>query len=139
MYQNIMVPIDLQHADKMEKALQTAADLAVNYGAALHYVAVSGKVPNRVASTPEAFAHELENYAAEQARRFGITTHAKAISSVDVTIELDDKLLEASRDIGADLIVMASHIPGVADRLHLVGSNAAYIVRHADIAVFVVK
>lgn len=139
MYQKIMVPIDMQHVDKMEKALQTAADLANHYGAKLCYVAVSGKVPNRVAPTPEKFAEKLQEYATEQGNKLGLDIQAKAISSVDVTIELDDKLLEAAKDIGADLVVMASHIPGVPDRLHLISSNAAYIVRHSDISVFVVK
>jgi universal stress protein F len=139
MYQKIMIPIDMQHVDKMDKALQTAADLASHYGATLCYVAVSGKVPNRVAPTPEEFARKLEEYAAEQGGKHGIDIQAKAISSVDVTIELDDKLIGAAKDIGADLIVMASHIPGVPDRLHLISSNAAYIVRHSDISVFVVR
>ncbi len=139
MYQKIMVPIDMQHVDKMEKALQTAADLANHYGAKLCYVAVSGKVPNRVAPTPEKFAEKLQEYATEQGNKLGLDIQAKAISSVDVTIELDDKLLEAAKDIGADLVVMASHIPGVPDRLHLISSNAAYIVRHSDISVFVVR
>lgn len=139
MYRRIMVPVDLQHVDKMSKALTTAADLAHRYGAELWYVAVTGKVPNRVARTPEQFAAELEHFAADQGRVLGLDVHARSISSVDVTVELDDTLLTTAAEIEADLIVMASHLPGVPDRLHLISSNAAYVVRHASISVFVVR
>jgi universal stress protein F len=139
MYRRIMVPVDLQHVDKMDKALTTATDLAQRYDAEVWYVAVSGKVPNRVAKSPEAFAAELERYAAERGAELGIDARAKSFSSVDVTVELDDILIAAAGDIDADLIVMASHIPGVPDRLHLISSNAAYIVRHSSVSVFVVR
>ena len=139
MYARIMVPVDLQHVDKLGKALGTAADLAHRYQAELWYVAVTGKVPNRAAKTPEQFATELEHFAAETGRELDVEVHAKSISSVDVTVELDDTLIAAAHEISADLIVRASHIPGVPDRLHLVSSNAAYIVRHSDVSVFVVR
>ncbi len=139
MYRRILVPVDLQHVDKMGKALDTAADLARGWHAELWYVAVTGKVPNRVAKSPEAFAAELEAFAAEQSRVLGLDVRCRTISSVDVTVELDDTLIAAARDIDADLIVMPSHIPGVPDRLHLVSSNAAYIVRHSSVSVFVVR
>ena len=139
MYRRILVPVDLQHVDKMGKALDTAADLARHYEAELWFVAVTGKVPNRVAKSPEAFAAELEAYAADRGRELGLDVHARSISSVDVVVELDDALLRAARELEADLLVMASHIPGVPDRLHLISSNAAYIVRHSDISVFVVR
>lgn len=139
MYRKIMVPVDLQHVEQLEKAIQTAAQLARQHDAEVCFAGISGKVPNRVAPTPEKFAAELNMFAREQGDRLKIETSCKAKSSVDVAVEVDDKLLEVAREIGADLIVMASHIPGVADRLHLISSNAAYIVKHSDISVFVVR
>lgn len=139
MYSRIMVPVDLEHADKLEKTLDTAGDLARFYDAALCFVAVSGKVPNRVARSPEKFEAELNMFAREQGARLGVATSSLVKSSVDVPAELDDKLLEALDEVDADLIVMASHIPGVADRLHLISSNAAWMVKHADVSVFVVR
>ncbi len=119
--------------------LAAAADLARHYSAELWYVAVTGKVPNRVAKSPERFAAELDSFAAERRRELGLDIHARSISSVDVVVELDDTLLAAAKEIEADLIVMASHLPGVPDRLHLISSNAAYIVRHSSVSVFVVR
>jgi nucleotide-binding universal stress UspA family protein len=139
MFTKIMVPVDLEHADKLDKSLRAAADLARSYDAQVCFVAVSGKVPNRVAPTPEKFAAELDMFAREQGDRLGVETASLAKSSVDPAVELDDKLLEAIDETGADLVVMASHVPGVADKLHLISSNAAWIVKHADVSVFVVR
>ncbi len=139
MYSRIMVPVDLEHSDKLDKTLDAAGDIARLYEATLCFVAVSGKVPNRIAPTPEKFAAELDMFAREQGERLGVRTSSLVKPSVDVPAELDDKLLEAIDDLDADLIVMASHIPGVADRLHLISSNAAWIVKHADISIFVVR
>lgn len=139
MFQKIMVPVDLQHVEKLEKSIQTAAQIARQHGSEVCFVGISGKVPDRVASTPEKFAAELNMFAREQGDRLEIETSSKAKSSVDVAVEVDEKLLEVAREIEADLIVMASHIPGVADRLHLISSNAGYIVKHSDISVFVVR
>jgi len=139
MYAKIMVPVDLQHTDKIEKSLQAAAELAKQWDAGICFVAVTGRVPNRVAKSPGEFEVELNLFAREHADKYGITTEAHVISSVDVAVELDDKLLLAIDEIGADLVVMASHVPDVPDRLHLMSSNAAYIVRHASVSVFVVR
>jgi len=139
MYTRIMVPIDLEHVDKLDRMLTSAGDLARLYDAELCFVAVSGKVPNRVAPTPERFAAQLDMFAREQGERLGVETGALAKSSVDVAVELDERLLEAIDEVGADLVVMASHVPGVADRLHLISSNASWLVRHARVSVFVVR
>lgn len=139
MYKKIMVPVDLEHVEKIERSLSTAANLARVYEIPVCYVAVTGRVPNRVAPTPEKFEVELNMFAREQADRFGIETSCKVKPSVDVPVELDDKLLEAIEDTEADLVVMASHIPDVPDRLHLISSNAAYIVKHSSVSVFVVR
>ncbi|MDT8438274.1 MAG: universal stress protein [Wenzhouxiangellaceae bacterium] len=139
MYSKIMVPVDLQHAEKIEKSLQTAAELARQWDATVCYVAVTGGVPNRVAKSPEEFEVELNLFAREHGERYGVSVEAHVVASVDVAVELDDKLLEAIDQVGADLVVMASHVPDVPDRLHLMSSNAAYIVHHSKVSVFVVR
>lgn len=139
MYSRIMVPVELGHADRMERTLTVSADIARAYSAHVVYVAIYGKLPNAVARTPEKFAAELDMFAREQADRFGIETSALPIASNDPAAELDDRLLGAVRQTEADLVVMGSHPPGVADVLHLIGSHAARLVRHLDISVFVIR
>jgi nucleotide-binding universal stress UspA family protein len=48
-----------------------------------------------------------------------------------------EKILELAAEVGADLIVMASHRPELKD--FLIGPNAARVVRHAKISVLVVR
>lgn len=139
MYRKIMVPVDLEQLDRMEKALHSAAELASNHSAPVCYVAVAGRAPSEVAATPEQFSRAMERFARQQAERYGIETSSLTLSSVDVPAELDHKLLETIHKINADLVVMASHSPGFPDRLHLIGSNAAWLVRHTDASVFVVR
>ena len=139
MYQKIMVPVDLKYIEKLEKTLDLAADLAKLHGATVHYVTVAGRVPNRAARSPEELESNLEAFAREQGESRGISTSSKTMHSTDVTIELDDKLVQAQKDIGADLVVMASHIPGVSDRLHLISSNASDLARKIDCSIFIVR
>ena len=137
MYKKIMVPVDLAHTDKLEKAVATAADLAKHYQAALQMVGVTASAPSSVAHTPEEYAAKLAEYAAAEGKKQGVEIGSHAIVSPDPTIDLDDKLGREAHDIGADLVVMASHVPGFAE--HLFSSRAGYLASHTDISVFVVR
>lgn len=139
MFERIMVPVALEHVDRMEKTLKLAAGLAREHKASVTYVAVSGTQPTAVASTPEKFAAELDMFAREQGSRFGIETDALAVVSNDPGAELDARLLDAVSRTRADLVVIASHPPAAADALHLIGSHSAWLVRHSDVSVFVVR
>ena len=46
-------------------------------------------------------------------------------------------ILDTAKAIDADLIVMASHRPQMSD--YLIGPNSSHVVRHAKIAVLVVR
>lgn len=137
MYKRIMVPVDLAHAGALEKAITTAADLARHYDAGLVLVGATGSEPSAVAPSPEAFATRLAAFAREVSDRFGVPVTSDAMHLHDVTIDLDPKLAAHATEIGADLIVMASHVPGVAD--YLFGSNAGHVARHATVSVMVVR
>ncbi|MGZ9809698.1 universal stress protein [Pseudoroseicyclus sp. H15] len=137
MFNHIMVPVDLAHAGQLDRALSVAADLAKAYGATTTYVAVHAETPGSVAHTPKEFAEKLQAFAATQSEAHGQTAKAHDIVSHDPSVDLDDKLLAAADEIGADLIVMASHVPGLAD--HLWPSNGGKIARHFKHSVFVVR
>lgn len=137
MYKKIMVPVDLSHTDKLDKAVATAADLSNHYKAPVQMVAVTSSAPGSVAHNPEEFAAKLKEYAGAQGSKYGIEIGSHAIVSPDPTIDLDDKLGREAHDIGADLIVMSSHVPGFAE--HIFSSNAGYLASHTDISVFIVR
>jgi nucleotide-binding universal stress UspA family protein len=137
MFRKIMVPVDLAHVGEIGKALDTAADLAKHFEARVDYVGVTTDTPSDVAHTPGEFRKKLEAFSAEQAREHGISTAAKPVVCADPAAELDKCLSDAGDELGTDLVVMASHHPGVME--HLVSSNAGYLAAHSDVSVFVVR
>jgi nucleotide-binding universal stress UspA family protein len=139
MFERIMVPVVLDHVDRMARTLEVVAQLARQFDTPVTFVAVSGKVPSAVAKTPEGFAEQLDLFARDQAGQHGIRTDALTMISNDPGVELEKLLLEAVGTCGADLVVIGSHRPGVADALHLIGSHSAWLVRHSDASVFVVR
>ena len=137
MYKKIMIPVDLGHTEKLEKAIATAADLSKHYKAEAQLVGVTATAPGSVAQNPEEYTKKLEEFAAAEGKKLGVEFGAHAITSPDPTRDLDDTLGREAHDIGADLIVMSSHVPGFAE--HLFSSNAGYLASHTDISVFVVR
>jgi len=137
MYSTIMVPVDLAHTDKLEKALKTAADLAKHYGAPVTYLGATPPTPSPVAHTPEEFGQKLAAFAEKQGSGNGIETKSKWVISHDPAVDLVDVLITAIEDTGADLVVMGSHQPGMSD--HVFASHAGYVASHAHTSVMVVR
>lgn len=139
MYRKILVPVDLSHLDALAHALQTAVDLSRHYQATLCYVTISHTQPGPAAHSVEELKQKMEAFATEQGKDHGIDAQSHVIVTPDVTTDLDKKLVQAVEDCGADLVVMASHKPGLGDWLHLLGSHASKVVKMCDQSVFVVR
>ncbi|UTW12729.1 universal stress protein [Marinobacterium rhizophilum] len=138
MYNHIMVPVDLAHADQLSKALQTAADLARLYQASVCYVGVSASTPSSVAHTPDEFTRKMEQFGQAQAAKHQLpNVSSAAYISHDPAVDLDDTLMRAAKDSGADLVVMASHVPGLLE--HVFASNAGYFASFSKVSVLVVR
>lgn len=137
MFKRIMVPVDLAHAERLEKALGVAEDLAQHYGASVVYVGVAAATPSSVAHSPEEFAAKLTTFAEVRAAQTGVTAEAHAMTSHDPSTDLDPTLLKAVGETGADLVVMASHIPNITD--YVWPSNGGTIAGHAKVSVMVVR
>lgn len=137
MYQKIMIPVDLRHVDQLAKALSVGADLAKHYGAEAQIVSVTQSGPTEVAHNPKEFAEKLATFTADQSNALGFSFRAHTEISHDPAVDLDHALEAAAEKIGADLIVMASHVPGFAE--YFFASNAGYLASHASISVLVVR
>ena len=137
MFTQIMTPVDLAHVDRLSKALDTAAQLSRLYGAPVCYVAVTSTEPTDVAHTPEEFAGKLQALAEEQAAKHSIQTSSKALVAHDPSIDLDKTLRKAVDEVKADLVVIQSHIPNLAD--HLWPSHGGSLAGHSRASVFVVR
>lgn len=137
MFKKIMVPIDLAHVDKLGASLQAAADLANHYGATCTYVGVTAPAPSSVAHTPEEFAAKLDSFAQEQSKKHGHRADGHAMVSHDPTIDIDDTLLKAEGETDADLVVMATHVPGIAEMF--LPNHGGHLATHSKISVFLVR
>ncbi|MDX1540154.1 MAG: universal stress protein [Geminicoccaceae bacterium] len=137
MYSRIMVPVDLQHVERLEKALASAADLAKHYRAEICYVGVTASVAGPVAHDPEEYGRKLEQFGRAEARKRGVEGTTRAYTSHDPAADLDKVLMRAIEETRSDLVVMASHLPGLAE--HIFASNAGYLASHAAVSVFVVR
>lgn len=137
MFKRIMAPVDLLHLDKLDRALAVTAEEARHYGASVTYVSVTIGGPSRVASGPTEFKAKLENFVAKQVKLHGLNAKAHAVFSNDPTTDVDDALLKTVQEIGADLVIMASHKPGFVD--YFWPSNGGKIASHSGASVFLVR
>ncbi len=137
MYRKIMVPVDLAHIARLDKAITTATDLAKHYGIPICFVGVTAETPTEVAHTPGEFGDKLRAYGASQSQQHHLDIDTAAYPSHDPAVDLDKTLIAAAKDNGADLIVMASHVPGLPE--HIFASNAGAVAAHSGMSVFVVR
>jgi len=141
MFKDILLPIDLPNAATQARALECAVVQAKAYGARLHVMTV---VPDFGSSLVGSFfPDDAEQKAIDEANK---RLHAYVKASIPAGIEVQhivahggvyNEILRVARDVGADLIVMASHRPELQD--YLLGPNAASVVRHAACSVLVVR
>lgn len=132
-----MVPIDLRHVEALEKAMAVAADLSRHYDARITLVGVTASGPTFVAGTPQDYQRVLARYGAEQSEKLGVSLETRAIMDPDPSVDLHGELLAQTAALDADLVVMASHVPGF--REYLLSSNAGHLASHASVSVFIVR
>lgn len=138
MFSRIMVPVDLSHLDQLDKALTTSEDLARTFGAEIVYVSVTAETPTAIAHNPTEFAQKLDAFAASRPAAPGKTNSAKSYTAHDPAIDMDKTLLKAIEETGADLVVMGTHEPGIADRFW--GSHhGSDLASHSGVSVFLVR
>lgn len=137
MYSKIMVPVDLAHLEALERSLQIAADMARHYDAEVCYVSVTANTPGPVARTPAEYEKKLQAFASEQAGRHGQPTSARVLISHDPTADLEQILVKTADEIGADLVLMATHLPHKVDAI--MPSHGDKVAKHSDVSVFLVR
>ncbi|MEM9782055.1 MAG: universal stress protein [Pseudomonadota bacterium] len=137
MYARIMVPVDLAHLDRLDKALATAAILAKANGSTIAYLSLVDTAPSSVAPSPEAYDRKLEAFAAAQGEKFGVETEAITIPTPDPRVEAHHRIVEATADFSTDLVVMQTRAPGVMDALW--HSNGEYVANHAKCSVMLIR
>lgn len=137
MFKHIAVPVDLTHIDRLDHVLDVAAAQAKLYDAPVTYISVSSSLPGAAGRTPAQFNARLEEFARTQGETRGISTDSLPILSGDPVIDVDYVVVSAVKEIGADLIIMATHRPGLAE--YFWPSNGAAISAHSEASVFLVR
>lgn len=137
MYSNILVPIAFDEGsdEKIKRAVDVARILAADE-ARITLLHVMEQVPGYAinylpadysAQARQAVERELNDLAAQVPGGVGLVIEGHSGRTI----------LDWAEANGTDLIVVASHRPGMQDLL--IGSTAAQVVRHATCAVHVLR
>ncbi len=135
MYQNILVPVALDHNANVDAALQ-AAQVLRSEGGSITLLNVSEPIYAPASQyIPDGVLEEnRQRNKAELSELAGSISGAKTkMLSGPPGVTITDY----AEKNGVDLIIVASHRPGLQD--YFLGSTAARVVRHANCAVHVVR
>ena len=142
MFNTVLLTVDLNAEASWQKALPQAIELVRTSGGTLHIMSV---VPDMGMPLVEGFFpddfEEKAIKAANAALDALVRDHVPEGIAVHQHLgfgRIHNEVLKAIEDVGADLVVMASHQP---DRVRefLVGSNADRVVRRSPVSVLVVR
>ncbi len=141
MYKTILFPVDLGEESSWSTALPQVVELCALSGAELHVLTVAPGINTAVAAYLPADSADKIREDADAALHAFIKTQVPSDIKVHAISRQGETVYQAIRDVaedvGADLIVMASHRPALSD--YLLGPNAARVVRHASCSVLVVR
>ncbi len=136
MFKQILVPVEISHKERSGPMIEAAQSLAED-GANITLFNVVEDVPSYVmVQMPESTIEE-----AKAAARMELKAIAAA-TGIEANVEVrrgraHTVILAYANEVGADLIVVASHQPELQD--YLLGSTAARVVRHATCSVLVTR
>jgi nucleotide-binding universal stress UspA family protein len=139
MFNTILVPVDVGEPDLARPAIDKAVALAGANGT-IRLIYVRSLVPiTFMEFVPPNFDTGQQQEAEQKlaAITAKIPLPPERVSSVVTLGSVYHDVLEEADKVAADLIVVGSHRPRMAN--YLLGSNAATIVRHAKCSVLVVR
>ncbi len=140
MFTKIIVPIDLEQRDRIDDVLRVTAQIADADNADLHLLSIISAAPAVVSQHLPVGYEQMAAKSVEQDLKTLIASMSVTVGRITTTVRFGgiyQEILAYAEKIGADLIVIGSQKPNVAD--YLLGSNAARVVRHAACSVFVVR
>ncbi len=138
MYKSIVIAVALFNKGATSRTLIEKANKLIDPDGSITLVHVLDEVPAYLAA---AIAREqlMEHRKAIREQLDSLASRAKA-KNVDIDIrggKPSENVLACAKDCNADLIMIASHKPGMSD--YFIGSTAARIVRHSPVSVLVAR
>ena len=142
MYKNIVVPVDVFDAGLADKALSHAKFLAQHSAGQIHLIHVipvfSPVLTRGFISDARKMEDHLLNTAKEKlselVKKNGLAEDASHLYVRSGNVR--DQVIALADELKADVVIVGSRNPGI--QTHLLGSEAANIVRYAHVPVFVV-
>ena len=136
MYKTILVPIDIAHLEESKNIIDVALEHATP-DARIVLFNVIEEIPRWVAAELPADLHEKSVTSAKQKLH-----EVGAASGREMEVEVRtghgyNTIMHYAEELQPDLIIVASHRPGMKERL--LGSTASRVVRHAACSVLVVR
>jgi nucleotide-binding universal stress UspA family protein len=136
MYKTILVPIDMAHVSE-GKAIIDVATEHVGDDAKIILLNVVEEIPSwAAAEIPKEIMDRSVKYAQDELNSIAGASGVKMETAIRRGHPYNT-ILEVAKEKGADLIIIASHRPGLQD--YFLGSTAAKVVRHATCSVLVVR
>ena len=134
MYNKIVVAVDISHGELGQMLLDKAAQL-LDDGGEVRLLHVLDEVPSYIAAELPQDLSARRN-AEARVELNAMAQDAKVATKVEVRSgAASGQILQCAEDMGADLIMIASHRPGLSD--YFIGSTAARVVRHAQCSVLI--
>jgi len=136
MYKSVLVPVDLSHTERLMPMLNQADALCASDGQ-ISVVHIVPALPHYIsADLPRDFYDNGERAAGDALAK--LVREAQIDARIIVRSgSVANRCLDVAKEIEADLIVIASHDPGLSD--YFLGSTAARVVRHAHCSVLVMR
>jgi len=135
MYQNILIPVALDHERDVAGAVEVARRLQED-GGKITLVGVVEQVPGYVRE----YVVIHPDTEVTEAVRAKLREIAKTLGDLNVAVMTGKPgvaIADMANETGADLIVIGSHRPGLQD--YFLGSTASRVVRRAPCAVMVLR
>ncbi len=139
MYKEILLAIDLEDENSWRKALPVAVEYAKTFESRIHVISVVPEFGMVREYFPEDYEEKLKESVKTQLHQFtsGHIPNEIQVQHIIAHGAIYQEIITAADKVNADLIIMASHRPGLGD--FLLGPNASRVVRHSSKSVLVVR
>ncbi len=136
MYKTILVPLDIGHLPQGKLTI----DLAIAHASdetRIVLLNVIEEIPGWASVAIPTEIIEKSSTDAQAELKAVVNASGRKMDVVVRTGHSYSTILDVAEEISADLIIIASHRPGLQD--YFLGSTAAKVVRHAPCSVLVVR
>jgi len=134
MYKSIIVAVDISHGELGKGLLEKAVQL-LDDGGKIRLLHVLEEIPSYIAAEMPRDLTDKRNAEARMELK-ALAQGANVSGEVEVRMgAASGQILQCAEDNDADLVMIASHRPGLSD--YFIGSTAARVVRHAQCSVLI--